>query len=98
MPKVKEIFEAAGWTGGRLAAYFGVSKSHISHILHGRQRPKVLQIAMARLVNLTPEDLWGEWHWSRPQPPRRRRPARRRVRHETDGHGDGHRHRTGGRR
>jgi len=63
MGDVKQIFESRGWTGKRLAAYFGVSKSHISHILHGRSRPKVLQIVMARLIDMSPEVLWGDsWY------------------------------------
>lgn len=79
MARVKQIFDSRGWPGKRLAEYFGVSRSHICHILHGRARPKVLQKAMARLLEMDDERLWGEWHYSHTSPlapgdRRRRRP------------------------
>lgn len=66
--RVKSKVSAAGWTQASIADYFGVSLKHINNIIHGRERPKVLQIAIARLLEMPAEELWGEWHYSRPRP------------------------------
>jgi hypothetical protein len=63
--QVKQILDAAGWTGKRLSEHFGIGKAHISNIVAGRRRPKVLQTEIARLVHMRPEELWGEWVFSR---------------------------------
>ena len=76
--RVKSILSRAGWTQTSLADYFGVSVKHINNIIAGRERPKVLQIAIARLLEINPDALWGDWLYSKPRPAnfRRRHPRR----------------------
>ncbi len=88
MSQVKEILSEHGWTVTTLSEHFGVSRAHVSNILAGRERPKVLQIALARLVDMTPEALWGDWLYSRPRSPQKRRTTKTRRRNlwGSDGH------------
>jgi len=57
--RVKEFLKERGWTVTKLAGRFGVGQAHISNILAGRDRPRVLQIAIADLVDQAPQRLWG---------------------------------------
>jgi hypothetical protein len=62
--RVKKILVDRGWTTPKLAARFDVSRCHICNLLYGRDRPKLLQNEIARLIEMDSKSLWGLFHHS----------------------------------
>lgn len=81
--RVKSILLSRGWGLTKLARHFDFSVSHIHNTISGRERPKLLQISIARLLDMSPEELWGDWLYSKPRPAGFRRRHPRREKRET---------------